>query len=200
PQRPHETPDNPRRILPEERRPFRRRPGLCHAQIDMLARLLAKQIGADRATLAFTSILSAIIVQKAEARLTLVFDIGNADPVTRTERWWQTNRRHRLPRSQASAKLAQIMALAEVCDITGLQALEINPVSFSPKAMALCDLYVIAITARMGGAAQRFSANSVLPTATPTNLAFAATRSAGRKWIQHRTRHILAHGSTRPGR
>ncbi|MGB8814012.1 MAG: hypothetical protein WCC57_12595, partial [Paracoccaceae bacterium] len=73
----------------------------------MLARLLAKQIGTDRATLAFTSILSATIVQKAEARLTLVFDFGNADPVTRTERRWQTNRRHRLPRSQTSAKLAQ---------------------------------------------------------------------------------------------
>jgi hypothetical protein len=47
------------------------------------------------------------------------------------------------------AKLAQIVALAEVGDIAGLQAFEINPVSSSPKAMARYrDLCVIAITAR----------------------------------------------------
>lgn len=47
------------------------------------------------------------------------------------------------------AKLAQIVALAEAGDITGLQAFEINPVSSSPKAMARYrDLCVIAITAR----------------------------------------------------
>ena len=47
------------------------------------------------------------------------------------------------------AKLAQIVALAEVGDIAALQAFEINPVSSSPKAMARYrDLCVIAITAR----------------------------------------------------
>jgi hypothetical protein len=52
------------------------------------------------------------------------------------------------------AKLAQIVALAEAGDIAALQALEINPVSSSPKAMARYrELCVIAITARMGAAA-----------------------------------------------
>ena len=52
------------------------------------------------------------------------------------------------------AKLAQIVALAEAGDITGLQAFEINPVSSSPKAMARYrDLCVIAITARTAVAA-----------------------------------------------
>ena len=47
------------------------------------------------------------------------------------------------------AKLAQIVALAEVSDIAALQAFEIKPVSSSPKAMARYrDLCVIAITAR----------------------------------------------------
>ena len=52
------------------------------------------------------------------------------------------------------AKLAQIVALAEVGDIAGLQAFEINPVSSSPKAMARYrDLCVIALAARKGVAA-----------------------------------------------
>jgi len=47
------------------------------------------------------------------------------------------------------ARLAQIVALAEAGDIAALQAVEINPVSSSPKAMARYrDLCVIAITAR----------------------------------------------------
>jgi hypothetical protein len=47
------------------------------------------------------------------------------------------------------AKLAKIVALAKACDISALQAFEINPVSSSPKAMARYrDLCVIAITAR----------------------------------------------------
>ena len=47
------------------------------------------------------------------------------------------------------AKLAKLVALAEAGDIEGLKAIEINPVSTSPKAMARCrDLAVIAIEAR----------------------------------------------------
>ena len=53
-------------------------------------------------------------------------------------------------RARFRAKLAQIVALAEVGDIAALQAFEINPVSSSPKAMARYrDLCVVAITARM---------------------------------------------------
>ena len=47
------------------------------------------------------------------------------------------------------AKLAKLMALAEASDLEGLKAIEINPVSTSPKAMARYrDLAIIAIKAR----------------------------------------------------
>jgi hypothetical protein len=48
---------------------------------DNLARLLAAQIGNDRAALAFTSIMTAATSEQAEARLTLVPDYGNTEPV-----------------------------------------------------------------------------------------------------------------------
>ena len=144
---------------------------------DNLARLLAAQIGDERAALAFTSILSAATFEQAEARLTLVLEYGNTGsagdlipapveepkPLTAPA----TGKRQAI-RDQAQtgalphapdfskptharfrAKLAQIVALAEVGDIAGLLAFEINPVSSSPKAMARYrDLCVIAITAR----------------------------------------------------
>ena len=47
---------------------------------DNLARLLAAKIGADRAALAFASIMTAATAEQAEARLTLVLDYGNPDP------------------------------------------------------------------------------------------------------------------------
>ena len=47
-------------------------------------------------------------------------------------------------------KLAEMVALAKAGDIKGLKAMEINPVSSSPKAMAKYrDLCVIAIEARI---------------------------------------------------
>lgn len=47
------------------------------------------------------------------------------------------------------AKLAKLVALAEAGDIEGLKAIEINPVSTSPKAMARYrDLAVMALEAR----------------------------------------------------
>ncbi len=47
------------------------------------------------------------------------------------------------------AKLAKLVALAEVGDVEGLKAIEINPVSTSPKAMARYrDLVVMALEAR----------------------------------------------------
>lgn len=47
------------------------------------------------------------------------------------------------------AKLAKLVALAEAGDAEGLKAIEINPVSTSPKAMARYrDLAIIAIEAR----------------------------------------------------
>lgn len=47
------------------------------------------------------------------------------------------------------AKLAKLMALAEAGDVEGLKAIEINPISTSPKAMARYrDLAIIAIEAR----------------------------------------------------
>jgi len=50
-------------------------------------------------------------------------------------------------------KLAKLVALAEAGDIEGLKAIEINPVSTSPKAMARYrDLAIIAIEARRGTA------------------------------------------------
>jgi hypothetical protein len=47
------------------------------------------------------------------------------------------------------AKLAKLVALAEAGDVEGLKAIEINPVSTSPKAMARYrDLAIMAIEAR----------------------------------------------------
>ena len=47
---------------------------------DNLARLLTARTGAERAALAFTSIMTAETCDQAEARLTLVLDYGNPDP------------------------------------------------------------------------------------------------------------------------
>jgi len=50
------------------------------------------------------------------------------------------------------AKLAKLVALAEAGDIDGLKAIEINPVSTSPKAMARYrDLAVMALEANRSG-------------------------------------------------
>ena len=47
------------------------------------------------------------------------------------------------------AKLAKLVALAEAGDVEGLKAIEINPVSTSPKAMArFRDLAIIALESR----------------------------------------------------
>ncbi|MFN4128265.1 MAG: hypothetical protein ACK4GC_00365 [Paracoccaceae bacterium] len=144
---------------------------------DSFARLLAARIGAERAALAFTSIMTAEAFDQAEARLTLVLDYGNPDPtgepITAAEEepkaapvpvigkrqairdQAQTGALPQAPdfskptHARFRAKLAQIVALAEVGDIAALQAFEINPVSSSPKAMARYrDVCVIAITAR----------------------------------------------------
>ena len=146
---------------------------------DNLARLLAARIGAERAALAFTSIMTADTVEQAEARLTLVLDYGNPDPTGEPipaaveapkaapapvigKRQAILDQAHSgaLPRApdfskpthaRFRAKLAQIVALAEAGDIEALRAFEINPVSSSPKAIARYrDLCVIAITARTG--------------------------------------------------
>ena len=51
------------------------------------------------------------------------------------------------------AKLAKLVAIAEAGDVEGLKAIEINPVSTSPKAMARYrDLAIIAIEARRSAA------------------------------------------------
>ncbi len=144
---------------------------------DGFARLLAARIGDERAALAFTSIMTADTFDQAEARLTLVLDYGNPDPAGEPIRTAEEEpkavlapvigkRQAILDQAQTGAlptapdfskptharfraKLAQIVALAEAGDIAALQALEINPVSSSPKAMARYrDLCVIAITAR----------------------------------------------------
>jgi hypothetical protein len=144
---------------------------------DNFARLLAARIGAERAALAFTSIMTADTFEQADARLTLVLDYGNPDPagqpITAAEEQPKAAPAPVIGKRQAirdqaqsgalpqppdfskptharfRAKLAQIVALAEVGDIAALQAFEINPVSSSPKAMARYrDLCVIAITAR----------------------------------------------------
>jgi hypothetical protein len=143
---------------------------------DNLARLLAAQIGTERAALAFTSIMTATTFDQAEARLTLVLDYGNTEPADETEPATEEPRPSTAPtigkrqaivdRAQSGVmpqapdfskptharfrtKLAQIVALAEAGDIAALQAFEINPVSSSPKAIARYrDLCVIAITAR----------------------------------------------------
>jgi len=144
---------------------------------DNFARLLAARICAERAVLAFTSIMTAETSEQAEARLTLVLDYGNPDPegepITAAEEQPKAAPAPVIGKRQAildqaqngalpqppdfskptharfRAKLAQIVALAEAGDIAALQAFEINPVSSSPKAMARYrDLCVIAITAR----------------------------------------------------
>ncbi len=144
---------------------------------DNFARLLAARIGAERAALAFTSIMTADTFEQAEARLTLVLNFGNPDPAGEAIKAAEEEPKaapapvigkRQTIRDQAQsgalpqapdfskptharfrAKLAQIVALAEVADLAALQAFEINPVSSSPKAMARYrDLCVIAITAR----------------------------------------------------
>ena len=149
---------------------------------DNFARLLAAKIGAERAALAFTSIMTAETCDQAVARLTLVLDYGNTDPADEpisapvdepkaTPAPRVGKRQVILDQAQAGAlptvpdfskptharfrtKLAQIVAMAEASDIAGLQAFEISPVSSSPKAIARYrDLCVIAIAARMGAAA-----------------------------------------------
>ena len=144
---------------------------------DNLARLLEARIGEERSALAFASILTAATAEQAEARLTLVLNYGNTEPAdesipARAEEPKPATApvigKRQAIRDQAQvgalpqapdfskptharfrAKLAQIAALAEASDIADLQAFEINPVSFSPKAMARYrDLCVIAITAR----------------------------------------------------
>ena len=144
---------------------------------DNLAGLLAAKIGAERAALAFTSIMTAETCDQAEARLTLVLDYGNPDPsgepipapvdqpkltiapvtgkrqaivdLAQTGALPPAPDFSRPTRARFRAKLAQIVALAEAGDIAGLQAFEINPVPSSPKAMARYrDLCVIAITSR----------------------------------------------------
>ena len=147
---------------------------------DTFARLLEARIGAERAALAFTSILTADTADQAEARLTLVLDYGNPDPAGEAIKAVEEEpkaapasvvgkRQAVLDQAQAGAlpqapdfskptharfraKLAQIVALAEAGDIAGLQACEINPVSSSPKAMARYrDLAVLAIEAQVIG-------------------------------------------------
>lgn len=144
---------------------------------DSLARLLAAQIGTDRAAIAFTSILTAATFEQADARLTLVLDYGNTEPVdepvsTEAEEPKAATvpvigkRQAILNQAQSGVlpqapnfskptharfrtKLAQVVALAEAGDIAALQAFEINPVSSSPKAIARYrDLCVFAIAAR----------------------------------------------------
>jgi len=149
---------------------------------DNFARLLAARIGAERAALAFTSIMIADTADQAEARLTLVLDYGNPDPagepipepvdepkavlapvIGKRKAILDQAQTGALPtapdfskptHARFRAKLAQIMALAEAGDVAALQAFDINPISSSPKAIARYrDLCVIAITARMGAAA-----------------------------------------------
>ena len=144
---------------------------------DNFVRLLTARIGTDRAALAFTSIMTADTFDQAEARLTLVLDYGNPDPageaipapvvepktapapaIGKRQAIIDQAQTGALPaapdfskptHARFRAKLAQIVALAEAGDSAGLQALEINPVSSSPKAMARYrDLCVIAIMAR----------------------------------------------------
>ena len=144
---------------------------------DTFARLLAARIGAERAALAFTSIMAAATADQAEARLTLVLDNGNPNPsgetipleeeepkaaitpvVGKRQAILDQAQTGALPQApdfskpthaRFRAKLAQIVALAEAGDIAALLAFEINPVSSSPKAMARYrDLCVIAISAR----------------------------------------------------
>ncbi len=149
---------------------------------DNFARLLAARIGAERAALAFASIMMAETFDQAEARLTLVLDYSNPDPagepipapveepkatpaplIGKRQAVVDLAQSGTLPtapdfskptHARFRVKLAQIVALAEAGDIAALLAFEINPVSSSPKAMARYrDLCVIAITARAAVAA-----------------------------------------------
>ena len=149
---------------------------------DNFARLLAARIGAERAALAFTSIMTAETFEQAEARLTLVLDYGNTEPagelisvmaeepeaaitpaIGKRQAIIDQVQTGALPlppdfskptHARFRAKLAQIVVLAEAGDIAALQAFEINPVSSSPKALARYrDLCVIAIIARTAVAA-----------------------------------------------
>ena len=144
---------------------------------DNFARLLGARIGNERAALAFKSIMTAVTVVKAEARLISVLDYGNTEPVNdgvlapveepkaapapvvrKRQAVVDLAQSGTLPtapdfskptHARFRAKLAQIVALAEAGDIEALIAFEINPVSSSPKAMARYrDLCVIAINAR----------------------------------------------------
>ena len=144
---------------------------------DNFARLLAARIGDERAALAFTSIMTAATADQAEARLTLVLEYGNTEragePIRAVAEEPKAATAPAIGKRQAirdqaqtgalpqapdfskptharfRSKVAQIVALAEAGDIAALQAVEINPVSSSPKAMARYrDLCVIAITAR----------------------------------------------------
>ncbi len=144
---------------------------------DNFARLLTARIGAERAALAFTSIMTADTADQAEARLTLVLEYGNNEPfaeaspavteepkaviapvIGKRQAVVDLAQSGTLPKvpdfskpthARFRTKLAQIVVLAEAGDVVALQALEINPVSSSPKAMARYrDLCVIAITAR----------------------------------------------------
>ena len=131
---------------------------------DNFARLLAARIGAERAALAFNSIMTAETCVQAEARLTLVLDYGNPDPagepitaaaeepkaapaplVGKRQTILDQAQTVELPtapdfskptHARFRTKLAQTVALAEAGNIVGLQAFEINPVSSSPRAMA----------------------------------------------------------------
>jgi len=144
---------------------------------DTFARLLAARIGAERAALSFTSIMTAATADQAEARLTLVLDYGNTETageaiptvdempkaaaaaiIGKRQAILDQAQTGALPQepdfskpthARFRAKLAQIVALAEAGDIAALQAFEINPVSSSPKARARYrDLALIAILAR----------------------------------------------------
>ena len=118
---------------------------------DNLARLLAAQIGADRAALAFASIMTAATAEQAEARLTLVLDYGNTEPamgatpapadqpaaatspvIGKRQAIRDQAQTGALPQApdfskpthaRFRAKLAQIVTLAEAGDIAALQTL-----------------------------------------------------------------------------
>ena len=123
------------------------------------------------------AVMNAATVEQADSRLTLVLGYGNtelageliravaeepkaatAPAIGKRQAIRDQAQTGALPQApdfskpthaRFRAKLAQILALAEAGDITGLQGFEINPVSSSPKAMARYrDLCVIAITAR----------------------------------------------------
>jgi hypothetical protein len=114
---------------------------------DNLACLVAARIGSNRAALVFTSIMTGETFDQAEARLTLVLDYGNPDPagepipvlvdqpipitpvVGKRQAILDQAQSGALPQApdfskpthaRFRAKLAQIVALAEVGDIAAL--------------------------------------------------------------------------------